>query len=127
MRFGRIRIRRLIWVALLAAAANALSLLASYPSQPGAAPTVEVCAAKGSMGTMPLPGGPDDNTGHASHCWQCCTASAKLLVLPTGTFIVSAGGGSTTDVPSADNALSPDRLFFYLPAHPRAPPRSLLA
>jgi len=109
---------------LLAAAATALLPLASHPT--GHTLTVELCAAEGVKHTLRLPGAPDGDAGGASRCSLCCTVSGKFVALLAASPVANNARAATAG-PRIARDRSPARVFAYLPARPRGPPRAPLA
>ncbi|MET0551795.1 MAG: DUF2946 family protein [Vicinamibacteria bacterium] len=115
--------RRAHWVALLAAALNALTPLAAAGKHPADGLPFEICSINGPGGDVSLPAAPDGSTAHPAHCALCSASGAKFAALPAAAAEPAeprvAEGRCPVSADLAHASASP-----YLPAHPRAPPAS---
>ena len=123
-----IRERPALWLALLAAALNALAPLAAYARSGAMVLPMELCSAAAPGGSgggveIPVPAAPAEHAAHLSHCSVCLV----------GGFSLPASGGAgvvPTSAPAGSIAFQPREVARtqsspYLPSRPRGPPAIL--
>lgn len=122
-----LRQRRGLRLALLAAALNALTPLFASAQHAADGLPFEVCSVNGSAaeGGAPLPEAPDGKSAHPAHCALCSASGAKFAALP-GAASAPFDPLAAAEEPPVARAVPRAHASPYLPAHPRAPPHSLI-